>query len=160
MQRINAVLDADEDNTPIELKKELIRLYKQYDDILTFLNKLGEQDDTKSAGISFEIGKQQSRAERPASDMAQAGGEGQGGRKLPEDLEPSYQAFRRKPKPESVPPEGETPGGVGGGTPPKQPKNFMGEHMDPGSWTQPNRSWTAKGLDSFIRNFANLQRDS
>jgi hypothetical protein len=61
MQKLQAVLESDDDTDIIGLKNELVKSFDKHKDIFNYLNKLGEQNDSKSIGERFQDGERQRR---------------------------------------------------------------------------------------------------
>jgi hypothetical protein len=70
MQKLQAVLESDDDTDIIGLKNELVRSFDKHKDIFNYLNKLGEQDDSKSIGERFQDGERQRRNGGVSQDVA------------------------------------------------------------------------------------------
>lgn len=157
MQRITAALEADENFDINDLRQELIAIYKKNDDILTYLNTLGEnKNDTKPVGIRFQDEQYERRTTSTIGDLAQTGAEGKARQIISRDVEQRDRDAQQMRQPQPVSPEAQTDEEIiyQEEQATRQIFNYRGNPVSINEWEIPEQGRIAATLSKWFQYFA------
>jgi hypothetical protein len=153
MQKLQAVLESDDDTDIIGLKNELVKSFDKHKDIFNYLNKLGEQNDSKSIGERFQDGERQRRDGSISQDTVGARRERKTKTELSQSIAKRDKLAQSIQQFEPIPSEAQATQNRQIGRP---PRNIRGQEVLP-QWESPDPE---SKLDLWIYRLQNKQIDT